>query len=231
MFEIGDDLPTLGASPERLSLVKNTTLIDMARLGRASTPTDLMTYAPSDKQPSVFLLKETGRQSILTIFNWTDEERTRAITLASLGLKDPSKYQIIDVFGDQSCCNSSSDTINLVQPPHSVRMLKLIDNSVPAIQPPFEIRLASSAKAGETVTFVASAPLPEAPVLTCHWDFGDGSSLDGMKVQHAYTHPGEYEVHVTATGLDAMTNSKTLQVSISGNISTRFVPAEKRRPE
>jgi hypothetical protein len=231
MFEIGDDLPTLGTSPERLSLVKNTNLIDMARLGRASTPIDLMTYAPSDRQPSVFLLKETGRQSILTIFNWTDEERTRAITLTSLGLKEPGKYQIVDVFGDQNCCNSSSDTINLVQQPHSVRMLKLIDNSVPAIKPPIEIRSESSAKVGETVTFVAAASRPEAPVLTCHWDFGDGSSLDGMKVQHAYTHPGEYEVHVTATGLDAITNSKTLTVSISGNISTRFVPADKRRRE
>ncbi len=231
MFEIGDDLPTLGASPERLSLVKNTTLIDMARLGRASTPIDLMTYAPSDKQPSVFLLKETRRQSILTIFNWTDEERTRGITLTSLGMKEPGKYQIVDVFGNQDCCNSSSGTINLVQQPHSVRMLKLIDNSVPAIKPVIEIQSASSAKAGETVTFVASASLPEAPVLTCHWDFGDGVSLDGMKVQHAYTHPGEYEVHVTATGLDAVTNSKTLTVSVSGNISTRFVPADKRRPE
>jgi hypothetical protein len=231
MFEIGDDLPTLGASPERLSLVKNTTLVDMARLGRASTPIDLMTYAPGDRQPSVFLLKETRRQSILSIFNWTDEERTRAITLASLGLKEPGKYQVVDVFGDQSCCNSSSDTINLVQQPHSVRMLKLIDASVPAIPPPIEIHLASSAKSGETVTFVATASLPEAPVLNCHWEFGDGSSLDGMKVQHAYTHPGEYEVHVTATGLDAITNSKTLTVSISGNLSTRFVPADKRRPE
>jgi hypothetical protein len=38
-------------------------------------------------------------------------------------------------------------------------------------------------------------------------------------------------VHVTATGLDAITNSKTLTVSISGNVSTRFVPADKRRPE
>ena len=46
MFEIGDDLPTLGASPERLSLVKNVDLLDMAKLGRASSPIDLMTYAP-----------------------------------------------------------------------------------------------------------------------------------------------------------------------------------------
>jgi len=231
MFEIGDDLPTLGASPDRLSLVKNATLIDMARLGRASTPTDLMTYALVDRQPSVFLLKETSRQSILTIFNWTDEERTRPITLTSLGLKEPANYQIVDVFGDQSCCSISSDAINLVQQPYSVRILKLIDKSVPAIQPSIEIHLASSAKAGETVTFGAAASLPDAPILTCHWEFGDGSSQDGMKVQHAYTHSGKYDVQVTATGLDGITNSRTAKVSISGNVSTRFVPADKRRPE
>ena len=44
MFELGDDLPTLGSSAERLALAKNADLIDMARLGRSSTPVDLMTY-------------------------------------------------------------------------------------------------------------------------------------------------------------------------------------------
>jgi alpha-galactosidase len=231
MFEIGDDLPTLGASPERLSLVRNADLIDMARLGRASTPVDLMTYAPTDKQPSVFLLKENERQSILTIFNWTDGELRRAINLTSLGLREPGKYQIVEAFGDQSCCSSSSDTINLVQKPHSVRVLKLIDNSVPAIQPPFEILSETAAKAGETLTFTVTASSPQAPVLTCHWDFGDGSSMDGKKVQHAFTHSGEYEVHATVTGLDATTNRKTFTVSISGDVSTRFKQSEKQRPE
>jgi len=50
--------------------VKNADVIDMARLGRSSTPTDLMTYAASDVQPSIFLLKEDTRQSMLTVFNW-----------------------------------------------------------------------------------------------------------------------------------------------------------------
>jgi alpha-galactosidase len=231
MFEIGDDLPTLGASPERWSLVRNADLIDMARLGRASTPVDLMTYAPADKQPSVFLLKENERQSILTIFNWTDGELKRAINLTSLGLKEPGKYRIVEAFGDQSCCSSSSDTLNLVQKPHSVRMLKLIDDSVPAIQPPFEIRSATSAKAGETLTFRAATSSAEAPVLTCHWDFGDGTSMDGMEAQHAFTHSGDYEVKATVTGLDATTNRKTLAVSIAGDVSTRFEPAAKQRAE
>jgi hypothetical protein len=199
MFEIGDDLPTLGASPERLSLVKNADLLEMARLGRASTPIDLLSYAPSDQQPSVFLLKENERQAMLTVFNWTEESRTRAI--------------------------------NLSQKPHSVRMIKLIDNSVPAIPPPIEVQSPSGAAAGETLAFKAHAVSPEAPVLACHWDFGDGTSSDGTEVRHAYTHSGEYSVAVTVTGLDSVTNRKTLAVTISGNISTRFEPSQKQRAE
>jgi len=231
MFEIGDDLPTLGDSPERLSLVRNTDLIDMARLGRSSTPVDLMTYAKEDKQPSIFLLRENARQSILTIFNWTDSERTRAIDLVRLGLKEPGKYQIVDAFGEQGCCSGSSGTINVVQKPHSVRVLKLIDSSVPGVQPPFEIHSPADAKAGEQVTFSAAASSSEAPVLACHWNFGDGSSMEGMTVRHTFTHAGHYDVQATVTGLDAVTNRKAVSVSITGDVSTRFKPADKLRAE
>ena len=110
-------------------------------------------------------------------------------------------------------------------------MLKLIDDSVPAIQPPFEIRSATSAKAGETLTFRAAAGSTAAPVLRCHWDFGDGTSMDGMEARHAFTHSGNYDVHATVTGLDAATNRRTLMVSVSGDVSTRFEHGEKRRPE
>ena len=231
MFELGDDLPTLGASQERLSLVKNSDILDMAHLGHSSIPTDLMTYAASDLQPSIFLLKEAQHQSILTIFNWTEGELKRAINLTSLGLKETGSYKITEVFGDQSCCTYSSDTINLVQPAHSVRMLKLIDNSVPAAPPAFEVQSPTAGKAGETLAFSGAGLPNEAPVLTYHWDFGDGSAMDGKKAQHAYTHAGEYDLHVTATGLDASANSKDVKIKISGNIATRFVPADKKRPE
>jgi PKD repeat protein len=52
-----------------------------------------------------------------------------------------------------------------------------------------------------------------------------------MEAHHAYTHPGDYIVNVTATGLEAITNSKTLTVSIAGKVSTRFVPADKQLPK
>jgi alpha-galactosidase len=231
MFEIGDDLPTLSASAERLALVKNPDLIDMARLGRASIPTDLLSYSDKDRQPSIFLLKESPRQSVLTVFNWTDAERKRAIDLTALGLKAAGKYRIVEMFGAQNCCGASAQTLDLVQKPRSVRALKLIDESVPSADPAVEIQSATTAKAGESVDFRAAASSSAAPVLTCHWDFGDGSSMDGMKVTHAFTHSGDYTVQVTATGLGATTTRKAFGVSVSGEVSTRFDPERKQRPE
>jgi PKD repeat protein len=192
-----------------------------------------MTYAPDDKQPSIFLLKENGRQTMLTVFNWTEAQRARAIDLVSLGLKKPAEYEIVEVFGDQGCCSSTSDAINFVEKPHSVRMLKLIDKSMPALPPPFEISSAAAdAKAGETLAFSAEASSSsQTPLLTCRWDFGDGLSLEGMQVQHAFTHAGRYDVQATVTGLDATTNRKTVTVSISEDVPTRFEAADKTRPE
>jgi hypothetical protein len=231
MFELGDDLPTLGSSSERLALVKIKELIDIARLGHASVPVDLMTYGASDVQPSVFLLKEDSRQSILTVFNWTEGELKRNLRFDELGLKEPGKYQITEVFGDKSCCSPSGDAINLVQPGHSVRMFKLVEDGIQAEPPVFEVHSATDARAGETMTFRADGVAGKDPVLTSHWDFGDGSTEDGMTVQHAYTQSGEYTVRVTATGLEGITSSKTSIVKISGNIATRFVPAKKKRLE
>ena len=230
MFELGDDLPTLGSSAERLALVKNTDLIDMARLGHSSTPVDLLTYEPGDKQPSVFLLKEDNRQSILTLFNWTEEERKRSIDFKSLGLKEPGAYQITEVFDGKPCCDDPSGSINFAQAPHSVRMYKLIDKTTVGAAPAFDVHAETAAKAGETLTFTAEGTSAEEPVLACHWDFGDGVTLDGMKVQHTYTKSGAYSVHVTALGLDRVENSKMVPVTVSGTIPTRFTPADKKRP-
>jgi len=229
MFEIGDDLPTLGSSPDRLALVKNRDLINMARLGHSSIPIDLMSYGPGDQQPSIFLLKQDKRQTILTVFNWTEKKQTRAIDLSSLGLKDAGKYQITNVLDGGYCCGTdSSSSLNFTQPPHSVRMLKLIDTTVPELPPAFEVKVASGGKTGDTLTFGATSS-SENPVVTYHWDFGDGVALDGAEATHAYTQPGTYTLQIVATGLNAVTSSKSLKTVISGDVSTTFVPKEKER--
>ncbi len=57
MLEIGDNLPSLQGSPDRVALIENRDLIDMVQLGKASVPVDLMSYADSDRQPSIFFLQ------------------------------------------------------------------------------------------------------------------------------------------------------------------------------
>jgi hypothetical protein len=228
MFEIGDDLPTLGASPERLALVKNEDLLDMARLSHASVPLDLMTYRPEDKMPSVFLLKENSRQQILTVFNWTEEAHIHTLKLADLGLKVSGSYTATDVLRGNAEPMSNS-TLALTLPPHSVRMLKLIDASAPETAPAFDIHGATNAQAGVLSQLNAAASNTDVPVLEYNWDFGDGVSADGTDVSHAYTRAGQYTVTVTAMGLNRRTTKKTLVIAIKGTVPTEYDPAAKQR--
>jgi hypothetical protein len=227
MFEIGDDLPALGASPQRLALVRNSDLLDMARLGRASVPLDLMTYREEDKQPSVFLLKEDNRQWILTIFNWTEEPRSHSIAFEDLGIKPDGSLTAGDVLrGEMLPIRDGRMAIE--QPAHSVRVLKLVKNSVTAQPPDFEMRVPPGAQAGETVRFQVISR-GETPALIYHWNFGDGVAGDGAEVTHTYTQPGSYKVTIEATGLDERSSMKMTTIAITGYVSTIYDPARKQR--
>jgi hypothetical protein len=227
MFEIGDDLPALGASPQRLALVRNSDLLDMARLGRSSVPLDLMTYREEDKQPSIFVLKEDNRQWILTIFNWTEEPRSHSIAFEDLGIKPDRSFTASDVLrGGMLPIRDGRMAID--QPAHSVRMIKLVKNSVTARAPDFEMRVLPSAQAGETVEFRAISR-GETPVLGYQWNFGDGVAGDGAGVTHTYTQPGSYAVTVEAIGLDKRSSTKTMTIAITGRVPTIYDPARKER--
>jgi hypothetical protein len=228
MFEIGDDLPTLGSSAERLSLVSNADLLDVARLGRAATPIDLLSYDARDLQPSIFLLPENHRQALLTIFNWSEEPRARVLDLAKLGLR--GHYRAAEVFGAEDCCELASGTIKLTQKPHSVRIIKLVEDKDDAPLA-VEVRGPTRVTAGDAALFEVQAGSEEQPVLNAHWTFGDGTSADGMRVQHAYTASGDYEVAVSATGLGSLTSSKAQKVVVDGTISTRFEPSRNKRAD
>ncbi|MGO8719866.1 MAG: PKD domain-containing protein [Acidobacteriaceae bacterium] len=229
MYEIGDDLPTLGSEPERLALVQNQDLINMARLGRSSIPLDLMSYLPEDHQPSIFLLKESPRQSILTIFNWTDHARTHAVTLASLGLSGTGSYTVDEVFDKKQGSMSESRPLIIAQPAHSVRVIKIVDTAIPAKPPTLHANHPSTGKAGETIAFSATVASPNEPVVSYQWDLGDGVSLTGAQVSHAYTHHGNYMVKLTTKGVDGLSAENTFQFPVTGAISTRFLPKENRR--
>jgi alpha-galactosidase len=228
MFEIGDDLPTLTATPDRIALLKNADMLDMVRLGHASTPLDLMTYRSEDRQPSLFLLHEDSRQSILTVFNWTEKDSTHKISLSDLGLPASGSYSIHDVMSGSTIQLADSGVLELTQPKHSVRMLKIVDNSVSALPLKANVKVPEKAEAGVSVEFQAEAASDE-PILHYNWDFGDGISLSGRDVHHAYTHEGKYHVTLTSTGLNGVKTDQSFSVTVTGVIATKFVPADKVR--
>ena len=231
LFEDGDDLPTLGETPERVALLENRDLLDMARLGRASTPLDLLNYRAEDLQPSIFFTKEDPRQSILTVFNWTESSRSHHITLSDLGLAPGSNYIMTDVLDSKPVAHAIAGSLNLTLAPHSVRMLKIVNKAVASHSPVATVSSPSSGSAGETLHFAAEPATPSDAIVHYRWDFGDGVVADGSKAAHTYTHDGTFHVALIVTGLNGVVGRSSSSLTITGAVSTRFHPEEQRRLE
>jgi len=230
MYEIGDDLPTLGADADRMALVKNQDLFNMSRLGKASRPLDLMSYTPEDGMPSIFLLNESKRQWILTVFNWTEKRTEHNFDLGrDLGLRLHGHNQVADVLDPTATPQNNAETVSLELPPHSVKVLKIVDSSIPAAAPTVTVHVPESVQTGNIASFAAEADPAGAPVLRYHWEFGDGTSADAAALSHAYTHAGEFSVRLRAEGLDGIVFGKAAAVKVEGKIKTRFAPEKKQR--
>jgi len=220
MYEIGDDLPTLGSDPERLALVTNPDLLTMAKLGRAALPLDLLTYAEKDEQPSVFLLHEDQRQSVLAVFNWTEKPSSHVFTFSDLKLSAGHPYELYDSLAHNQPVAMDHETIRLEnQPAHSVRLIKIIDGSIPAAPPSIAFQVPSTAKTGEEIKFSSIAARDGVPALAYRWDFGDGVVADGAALTHTYTAAGNYVVRFSAEGLDRKSAEKTFAIAVSGSVT------------
>lgn len=230
MFEIGDDLPTLAADPARLALVENPELLRMARLGLAATPLDLMTYDPADLQPSIFFLREDRRTAVLTVFNWTEAARSHALKISDFKFQIGGRINATDVFKHNApveIVNGRFELRNL--PPHSVRMIKLVDASIPAAAPSVTADVPASASTGQSLELSATADAAGVPALRYQWEFGDGTAADGARVSHTYTRAGSFSVRLRAEGVDGLAAEKSFSISVSGPLRTRFTLDQNRR--
>lgn len=217
MYEIGDDLSILGSEKDRLDLVKNQDLIDMAKISRAATPIDLLSYDPEDGQPSVFFLREDLRQSMLVVFNWTEQTRSHTLRLTDLGLPANDKFQATDALDAGRAVTLHDGTVQLSDMPrHSVRVIKLIDSRVPPAAPTISTQVPSQAKVSAIISFSVQAQESGVPALAYHWDFGDGTFADGPRATHAYTRDGDFKVQLEADGLDGLAAHQTFTITVIG---------------
>jgi alpha-galactosidase len=225
MYEIGDDLPTLGADADRVALLKNTDLVRMAKLGRAASPLDLLSYRAEDEQPSVFLLREDSRQSILAVFNWTEQPRSHHFSLAELNFEPGHAYEMHNVFVPEARFSMDRGGFQLEQPAHSVKLIKIIDSSVPPAAPAVSLQVPDHAKVGEEVQFSSVAVPDGVPALGYRWDFGDGTTEEGRRVSHTYTMAGDFSVRLTVEGIDGVSAEKRDHVAVG---DTAVIPPPRR---
>jgi len=230
MYEIGDDMLVLGSEKDRLALVENRELLNMAKVGRASTPLDLMTYEPEDGQPSIFLLRQDQRQAILTVFNWTNTVRSHTLKLVDLGLPAGHTFAATDVLKQNETIALEGGAVRLEnQAPQSVRVIKLIDKSVAAAAPTVTAQVPAAADSGQTIALSAQAEAGGVPAVAYHWDFGDGTSADSPKVSHAYTRAGEFTIGLTVDGLDGVPAHKDFSVTVTGKLKAHSNLTDNRR--
>jgi hypothetical protein len=77
----------------------------------------------------------------------------------------------------------------------------------------------------EPVVFDASKSVDDGRIVTCFWDFGDGTSESNIVVSHSYVREGTYKVLLRLTDNEGLSNSTELTVTIqnklepAGNVS------------
>jgi alpha-galactosidase len=220
MFEIGDDLPTLASEPERMALVTNPDVLQIVKLSHAARPIDLLEYAAEDEQPSISLLREDDRQSIIAVFNWTDKPRSHSVPLSALELADGHDYDLYDVLTQGRGPMLKGNVFSVDdQPPHSVKLIKIVDRSVAARIPNIVIETPTSTKVGETAVLVAKADPNGVPAIDYRWDFGDGVITEGARTSHTYTFAGDYKVRLKVDGIDGLAAEKEFQIAVQGSVA------------
>jgi len=219
MYEIGDDMLLLGSEKDRLALVENHDLLNMAKIGGASTPLDLLTYDPEDEQPSLFFLPEDKHQGILTVFNWTKKTRSHELRLADLRLPQDHSFSATNVLNQSEALAITNNAVRIQnQAPESVRVIKLVDTNVPAAAPMITAQVPSSVNTGQLFSVSAQADAGGVPAIGYHWDFGDGITSDSATVHHAFTSEGEFTVRLTVEGVDGVAAEKNFQMKVSSRL-------------
>ena len=115
------------------------------------------------------------------------------------------------------------------QEPHSVRLIKIFNSSIPPNSPTVSVQVPTQADIGAPVHVMAVVGDDSTPALAYHWDFGDGVSAEGPSVDHAYTRNGSYKVLLTVEGLNGVLATQSSSITIRGLIKTTYDVEHARR--
>jgi alpha-galactosidase len=164
----------------------------------------------------------------LAVFNWTERPNSHRFSLSDLKLAPGRNYKFTNIFSPESNVALNGESIQLDQPAHSVKLLKIVDTAIPAAAPSIQLEVPDNAKVWEDLKIASKADPSGVPALSYKWDFGDGTSEQGREVRHTYTRAGNYTVRLVAEGIDGIPAEKQAAISVSGDINipppTRYNP-------
>jgi hypothetical protein len=167
---------------------------------------------------------------MLVVFNWTNTENSQTLSLREIGLSPKGGVSATDIFHPERKINMSGDSLQIDgQAPHSVRLIRLIDDSVSPAAPEIDVHAPTTLQAGQSSAFRALARDTSVPALRYTWDFGDGTEEEGAAVTHAYTRDGAFKVQLRVDGLDGMPALRTVGVNVAGAFKTTYQVDDYRR--
>jgi hypothetical protein len=150
--------------------------------------------------------------------------------LGDLGLPAAHPFHAYDVLSQDAPIAVEGGTLKIEdQPSRSVRLIKLVDDSIPAGAPQVTGKVPASASAGAAVNFTAAATDSPVPAIFYHWNFGDGTEATGPDVAHAYTVAGTYTVTLVVTGVEGTSTRNSFSIQVTGSANTRFNLSRNRR--
>jgi len=113
-----------------------------------------------------------------------------------------------------------SGGVDIVHPGDIVQ-LELIGNAPSPNAPPTPVFVATPPNpvVNIPVTFDATGSFdPDGSIVQYLWDFGDGTTGSGIRVQHAYKREGEYDVFLSVTDNSGWTSWTSSKVSVSAEV-------------
>jgi hypothetical protein len=150
--------------------------------------------------------------------------------LADLGLAANRTFQASDVLNQGAAVAVNAGTVQLDNMArHSVRVIKLVDRAAPAAAPEITAQVPAEGHPSEALAFSAQAREDGVPALAYRWDFGDGTTADGQRAAHAYTRDADFNVQLTADGLDGIAAHQSFTVKVTGALAAAGDVLQNRR--
>ena len=181
------------------------TIVDVAA-GSSPGSTDLSVAADGSAASAVYAFDDTADAGSVTVLTVTLEGQAAGTT--AIDVVSPSEAGGLDLGLFLSDEGGTGYTLSSV----GSATLTVAETNAP---PTVSITGPSSAQVGDELTFEASAADADGSVAGYDWTLGDGTTVSGQSVTHAYAAAGEYEVEVSVTDDDGATTTATQTVTVT----------------